>query len=193
MNKFTQQFENAAENYSTALSAFAKFANSSLENAQKLAALQCEAASCFIECSTNATKDLIGAKTPAQATNVIKDYATTSVETTLEKTKEMFNVLSKSQVSFKDAAATSFKNASDSILNSIDQVAKVNPGWSKTATESVQKIIEATNKAGETFGKVAEQVSTITSKNVEAAATATLNSLKKAGSASKGFAASATK
>lgn len=193
MNKLTQQFTNAAENYSTALSAFAKFANSSLENAQKIAALQCEAASCFIECSTNATKNIIGAKTPAQATTAIKDFATSSVETTLEKTKEMFNVLSKSQVSFKDAASTSFKNASDSILSSIDQVGKVNPSWSKAATESVQKLIDATNKASETMEKVAAQVSTIANKNVEAATSATLNSLKKAGSASKGFAATAAK
>jgi|GEM_PF-5991139 len=193
MNKLTQQFANVTENYSTALSAFAKLANSSLENAQKIAALQCEAASCFIECSTNATKNLIGAKTPAQATTAIKDFATSSVETTLEKTKEMFNVLSKSQVSFKDAASTSFKNASDSILCSIDQVAKVNPSWSKAATESVQKLIDATNKASETMEKVAAQVSTIANKNVEAATTATLNSIKKAGSASKGFAATAAK
>lgn len=193
MSKFNQQFENVAENCTTAISAFAKLANNSLENMQKITALQCEAASSFIECSANATKDLFNAKTPDQATNAIKDFATSSVETTLEKTKEMLNVLNKSQASFKDAANSSFKNASDSILCSIDQVAKVNPSWSKAATESVQKMIEATNKAGETIGKVAEQVSTITSKNVEAAATATLNSLKKAGAASKGFAASATK
>jgi phasin family protein len=191
MDKFTQQFANATENCSAAISAFATLANKSLENAQKIAALQCEAASCFIECQANATKDLIEAKTPAQATNVLKDFATSSVETTLEKTKEMFNVLSKSQVSFKDAANTSFKNASDSLLNSIDQVAKVNPSWSKAATESVQKLIDATNKASETMEKVAAQVSTIANKNVEAAASATLNSLKKAGSTSRGFAASA--
>jgi phasin family protein len=188
MTKYTQQFASTTENCEAAMNIFANFANRSLENAQKITALQCETASCLIECSTNATKNLFNAKTPEQATSVIKDFAASSVETTLEKTKEMLNVWNKSQESFKDAASNSFKNASDSFLCSIDQVAKVNPSWSKAATESVQKIIEATNKASETLEKVAQQVSNITNKNVEAAATATLNSLKKAGSA-KGFAA----
>lgn len=193
MTKFTQQFTNATENCSTALSAFAELANRSLENAQKITALQYEAANNFIECSTNATKDLICAKTPAQATTVIKDFATSSVETTLEKAKEMLDVLSKSQTSFKDAASASFKNASDTLLSSIDQVSKVNPTWSKAATESVQKMIDATNKANETLEKVAKQVSSIANKNVETATAAALNSIKKADAASKGFAATAAK
>ncbi|MCC2626157.1 MAG: hypothetical protein K0R14_2030 [Burkholderiales bacterium] len=191
MTKYTQQFANATENCEAAMNIFANLANRSLENAQKITALQCETASFLIECSTNATKSLFNAKTPEQATSVIKDFAASSVETTFEKTKEMLNVLSKSQESFKDAANTSFKNASDSILSSIDQVAKVNPSWSKAASQSVQKIIEATTKASETIEKVAEQVSAITNKNVEAATTATLNSFKKAGSA-RGFASTAS-
>ncbi len=192
MNKYTQQFAGAAENCEAAMNVFANLANRSLENAQKITALQCETASSLIEYSTNATKDLFNAKTPEQATSVIKDFAASSVGTTLEKTKEMLNVLSKSQESFKDAANTSFKNASESLLSSIDQVSKVNPSWSKAASESVQKLIDAANKASETIEKVTQQASGIANKNVEAAATATLNSLKKAGSA-KGFAATAAK
>lgn len=187
MTKFTQQFTNASENYSTAVSTFAKLANQSLENAQKITALQYEVASDFIEKSANATKDLFDAKTPAQATNVIKDFATFSVESTLEKSREILNVIAKSQGAFKDVANTSFKNASDLILGSIDQVAKVNPSWSKAASESVQKVIDATSKAQETFEKVADQVSIITNKNVEAAANTALNTIKKTNA--NGFAA----
>lgn len=187
--KFTQQFTDASENYSKVIGSFAQFANQSLENAQKITALQYAAASDFIEHSTNAIKDLSGAKTPVQATNVIKDFATFSVETTLGKGKEILGVLTKSQERFKDAANTSFKNVSDSLLNSIDQVSKVNPTWSKAASAAVEQVIDATTKAHETFEKVAEQVSNIANKNVEAAANATLESIKKAGTNINGFAA----
>ncbi|MCC2645187.1 MAG: hypothetical protein K0R94_965 [Burkholderiales bacterium] len=193
MNKFTQQFTNSNENYSAAINAFAQIANRSLENAQKITALQYEAANAFLESSANAAKDLLSAKTPAQATNVIKDFATFSVETTMKKTKEMMDLLNKSQASFKDVANTSFKNASDTILSSIDQVSKVNPSWSKAATESVQNMIDARNKANETIEKVSKQVSNIASKNVDNATEATLNSIKKSGTAAQGFKTTDTK
>lgn len=187
MDKFTQQFTNVSEKYSDVITTFADLANESLENAQKITGLQYKAASDFIEHSANVTKDLFNAKTSVQAANIIKDFAGSSVEATLEKRKEILNVLTKSQELFKDAANTSFKNASDLILGSIDQVAKVNPSWSKAASESVQKVIDATSKAQETFEKVADQVSIITNKNVEAAANTALNTIKKTNA--NGFAA----
>lgn len=179
MNKFTQQWTNAAENFSTAINTFTTLANASLENAQKITALQYEAVSGFIEQSANTTKHLFGAKTPVQASNLIKDFAVFSVESSLSKSKEILNVLNKSHASFKDVANSSFKNASESILSSIDKVATLNPAWSKAATASVQKFVNATNKANETIEKVSAQVSTIANKNVESAAQATLSTLKK--------------
>ena len=189
MTKSTQQWSNATESFSTAVNTVANFANSSLENAQKITALQCETASRFIEQSVSTTKNLLSAKTPTQASNLIKDFAVFSLEATLSNSKEIINLLTKSQASFKNAANVSFKNAGNSILNSIDKVSEVNPAWSKAATASVQKLIDATNKANETLEKVTDQVSTITHKGVESAAKATVNTIKKSATSSQGVAA----
>lgn len=111
MNKFTQQIADGAENYSAAINTFAKLANNSLENVQKITALQYKIASSFIERSSIATKDLFGATTPAQASGVLKDFATASLESTLAASKEIFDVLCKSQTAFKDVATSAAKKA----------------------------------------------------------------------------------
>lgn len=185
MNKFTKQFADAANNWKSLIDASVTTTTASVENAKKIANIQCEAISDLVEHTAKTTKELCTTTCPVEASNVVKDFVASTTEKFVANCQNVYQVLARSHASYKDVATSSFKNANEVLLNTIGKASDVNPAWSKAAKESVETAINAASQANATLNKVAVQVSELANKNIRSATAATLNTMKKAATSAK--------
>ena len=152
--------------------------NAVIEGYKQAMFVQCEAARTFMQQSATTMKNLMSATS-------VKAFAVSSVESGVAKTQELRGVVSNSQAVFNTAASETIKDAQESMVKSVDQMASVSPALSKVASESLQNIITTSNQAADTVSKVSAQVAEVANKNFEAATQATINTVKKATTAAK--------
>ena len=157
-----------------------KLANTFIESFKQASAIQYDAVRSLVTESTQAAKNLCTATDASEAANLVKQFAATSFETSLTKSKEIYDVLAQSKQAFATAAADTLKDAQESLVRSVDQAFTANPALSKAASESIQNIITTSNQAADAVSKVSAQVVEVATKNIQTATNATLNTVKKA-------------
>jgi hypothetical protein len=159
--------------------------NAVIEGYKQAMFVQCEAARTFMQQSATTMKNLMSVTSAKDVAEQVKAFAVSSVESGVAKTQELRGVVSNSQAVFNTAASETIKDAQESMVKSVDQMASVSPALSKVASESLQNIITTSNQAADTVSKVSAQVAEVASKNFEAATQATINTVKKATTAAK--------
>ncbi len=152
----------------------------SIDNFKQAMGIQCDAFNHITKQFADTAKSLCGATDAGQAGKFVQEFFAKTIETSIEKNKELSNVFSKSQNVFKDAAIASFKEVQTNYVNTFEQFPMVNTALSKAATESIQNSITTFNQAADTASKVSAQVAEVAKKNIEVATNVALNAAKKA-------------
>lgn len=152
--------------------------NASIEGYRQAAFIQCEATRSFISESVNTFKNLCAVKSPSEIAEHVKSFTANSVENTITRSKELMNVFNNSKAVFTDAANSTVKNVQESLAQSIEQISTVNPEFSKKAGESLQNWISSSTQAADAISKASAKVTEFAAKNVQAATTAALNTVK---------------
>lgn len=158
-------------------------ANASIESVKQIAFVQCDTVRTFTQESANFTKNLCQVTTPAQFTALIQEFMTATINNCVAKSQELASVLNTSKATFSSTASSTIKGAQESLVKSVDKFSTVNPTFSKVASESLQSWISTSNQAADSASKVSAQVAETAAKNIAAATTATIDTVKKAATA----------
>lgn len=154
--------------------------NVALDSYKQISFIQCESVRKFAEHSATTLKNLLSMTTAKEVKQEVKSFTASSVESGINNTQEIIDVVKSSKVAFNDTAAATIKDAQESLIKSVDQMSAVSPELSKAASESLQNIITTSNQAADNISKVSAQVNEFATKNFESATQATLKTVKKA-------------
>lgn len=166
--------------YNKMIDTCATLVNVTLDSYKQISFIQCESVRKFAEHSAATLKNILSMNNATEVKQEVKSFTAASVESSIANTQEIIDVVKSSKAMFNDTAASTIKDAQESLVKSVDQMSNVSPAFSKAASESLQNIITTSNQAADNISKVSAQVNELATKNFESATQATLKTVKKA-------------
>lgn len=151
----------------------------SIHSVEKLTHIQLETSRQIMEETSKAVKDLSGVTDPKELMNRVNAIAAQTVEKNLASARDVYDVVSEVKSKLNQVTEENIQNLQQAALSSVEGASKYNPTGAQAATESLKTWIDGTNQAIAAMNKVASQVSEFTNSNISAAATATMNAVKK--------------
>jgi len=160
-------------------------ANTAFASAERLAALNLNAARDGLEESVNNTKALLGAKDLQEAISMQATLAQPAVEKAVAYSRSVYEIFTQTQEELSKLIETQFAEANKNVASSLDKAVKAAPAGSDVAVAAVKSAIAAANSAYDTMSKAAKQVAEIAEANVAAATNATVKAVGAASSKPK--------
>lgn len=158
-----------------------KFAQISMESAERMMKLQLDAARSSFEENSKTAKALAEAKDPQQLMNLRAKLAEQSVEKVLSYSKSVYNVASAAQSELSKLMEHAMTSHSKEVMEAMEKVIKATPGGaSEAASAAFKTAMSATQTAMENMTKAAHQVTQMADSSIRAATQATAEAAKAA-------------
>ncbi|MDR2240910.1 MAG: phasin family protein [Zoogloeaceae bacterium] len=152
-------------------------ANTAFASAERLAALNLNAARANLEDGVNNAKALLGAKDLQEVVTLQATLAQPTVEKAVAYSRSVYEIFSQTQEEFSKLIEAQFAEANRNAASTLDKAAKSAPAGSDVAVAAVKSAIAAANSAYDTISKAAKQVAEIAEVNVAAATNATVKAV----------------
>ncbi|WP_153144530.1 phasin family protein [Dechloromonas sp. H13] len=154
-------------------------ANTALATAERIAALNLNAARSALEDSASGAKAVMEAKDPQAALAVQSALAQPAVEKAVAYSRSVYEITSQSQQELAKLVEAQFGDFQKSIAGLLDKAAKSAPAGSETAVAAIQNAIAAATSAFGNMNAVAKQFADAAQANVAAVTKATTAAAKK--------------
>jgi phasin family protein len=161
----------------TAVDSLLSLANTALASAERIAALNLNAARSFLEDGVSGTKALLGAKDVQEALSIQASMAQPSVEKAVAYSRSVYEISAQAQEELSKTLEGQFGGFQKQVADLLDKAAKSAPAGSDVAVAAVKSAIAAANSAFDNMNKAAKQVAEITESNVAAATNATVKAV----------------
>ncbi|OWY38797.1 phasin [Xenophilus sp. AP218F] len=165
----------------TGLESTLRFAQISLDSAERLVKLNLEISKQSLEEHTQAAKKLAGITDPQEALNQLNKLATQSIDKAVNNSRSLYEIVSAAQGELTKLAEESVGLFNKSLISSIESAAKSAPAGSDATLNAVKNSVAAAAAAVSTFSKAAQQVVEFTDSSVKAATSATADAVKNSG------------
>lgn len=152
-------------------------ANTAFASAERLAALNLNAAREVLEDGMNNTKALFGAKDLQEAISLQATLAQPTMEKAVAYSRSVYEISAQTQEEFSKLVEAQFAEMNKNVASTLDKAAKSAPAGSDVAVAAVKSAIAAANSAYDTMSKAARQVAEIAEANVAAATNATVKAV----------------
>lgn len=149
-------------------------------SAERLAALNLNAARAVIEDSVANTKALLSAKDPQEAISLQAGLAQPILEKAVSYSRSVYEIASQTQDEITKVVEAQVTEANKAVTSALDKAAKAAPAGSDVAVAAVKSAIAAANTAYDSMSKAAKQVAEIAEANVSAATKATVSAVSTA-------------
>lgn len=174
MNNLPEQFaEMNQANVDNAL----KFAQLSLESAERMLKLQLDAAKNAIEDSARLARTVTEVKDVQQAMALRSELAESSVEKVLEYSRSIYEIASQTQVELSQLLENNLAAFNKTTISSMEKAGQMAPG-ADVAMQAMKSTVAATAAMVDTMTKAAKQVATMADASVKSAAEATTKAAK---------------
>jgi phasin family protein len=190
MSVNAEQF--AAANKAT-VEALLSLANTSLANAERLAALNLHTARAIVEDSVANLKTLLGAKDAQEALNLQASLTQPGIEKAVAYSRSIYEISAQTQEEIAKVVEAQFAELNKGVNGLLDQAVKNAPAGSDVAVAAVKSAIAAANSAYDGLNKAAKQVAEIAEANVAAATNATVKAVGATATATASAAAAGKK
>lgn len=190
MSVNAEQF--AAANKAT-VEALLSLANTSLANAERLAALNLHTARAIVEDSVANMKTLLGAKDAQEALNLQASLTQPGIEKAVAYSRSIYEISAQTQEEIAKVVEAQFAELNKGVNGLLDQAVKNAPAGSDVAVAAVKSAIAAANSAYDGLNKAAKQVAEIAEANVAAATNATVKAVGATATATASAAAAGKK
>lgn len=158
-----------------------KFAQISMDSAERMMKLQLDAARSSFEENSRTAKALAEAKDPQQLMNLRSKLAEQSVEKMLTYSKSVYEVASAAQAELSKLMEQAMTGHSKEVMEAMEKVIKAAPGGaSEAAAAAFKTAMSATQTAMENMTKAAHQVTQMADSSIRAATQATAEAAKAA-------------
>jgi phasin family protein len=174
MSVTAEQF--AAANKAT-VEALLSLANTSLANAERLAALNLHTARALVEDGVANLKTLLGAKDAQEALNLQASLTQPGIEKAVAYSRSIYEISAQTQEEIAKIVEAQFSELNKGVNGLLDQAVKNAPAGSDVAVAAVKSAIAAANSAYDGLNKAAKQVAEIAEANVAAATNATVKAV----------------
>ena len=172
---------NVAEQISTTNKAgvdtFMTLASATFAGAERLAALNLNAARNFIENGSANTRALLAVKDVEALVTLQKSLAQPDAEKAATYTRRVYEIATQTQEELSKVVEGQFSEINKNVASVLDKAAKNAPAGSDVAVAAVKSAIAAANSAYDSMTKAAKQVAEIAEANVAAATSATVKAV----------------
>jgi len=152
-------------------------ANTAFASAERLAALNLNAARTLLEESVANAKTLLGAKDAQELLSIQSSLAQPAVEKVVAYSRSIYEIASQTQEELSKVFEGQIAEINKNVASALDKAAKNAPAGSDVAVAAVKSAIAAANSAFDSISKAAKQVAEITEANVAAATNATVKAV----------------
>lgn len=160
-------------------------ANTAFASAERLAALNLNAARMLLEDSVNNAKSLLAVKDPQDLMNVQAAVAQPAFEKAVAYSRSIYEIATQTQGELSKIFDSQYVEMNKNVTSALDKAVKGAPAGSDVAVAAVKSAIAAANSAYETMNKAAKQVAEMAEANVAAATSATVKAVGSAAKAKK--------
>lgn len=164
----------------TGVEAVLRFAQISLDSAERLVKFNLESSKQSLEENVKVAKELSTVSDPQQALTQINKLTTQSIDKAVANSRQLYEIVSAAQSEFTRLAEENLGSFNKSLITAIESAAKTAPAGSDSALNAVKTSIAAAAAAVNTFSKAAQQVAEFTDSSVKAATSATADAVKTA-------------
>ncbi len=186
MFKTPEQF--TAANKAT-VDSLLSLANTALASAERIAALNLNAARSVIEDSVSNARALASAKDAQEAASIAAAQVQPNVEKAVAYSRSVYEITAQTQEELSKMVESQFGDFQKTVSSLLDSAASSAPAGSDVAVAAVKSAIAAANSAFDNMNKAAKQVAEIAEANV----TAATNAAVKASGAASNVGSSASK
>ena len=154
-------------------------ANTALASAERIAALNLNAARASLEDTASNVKAVLGAKDPQAALAVQQSLAQPAVEKAVAYSKSVYEITSQTQQELAKMVEAQFGDFQKSVASMVEMAAKSAPAGSEGAVAAIQNAIAAANSAFGNMNSVAKQFSDAAQANIASVTKAATTAAKK--------------
>ncbi|MDR3054027.1 MAG: phasin family protein [Zoogloeaceae bacterium] len=173
---FTSPEQFAATNKAV-VDSLLSLAATTLDSAERIAALNLNTARSVLEDSVTNTKAILNVKDPQEALSLQASLAQPNVEKAVAYTRSIYEIGDQAKEGFAKQISSTFADWQKQSSQLLENFSKSSPVGSDVAVAAVRSAIAATNSAFESLNKAAKQVSEIAEANVAAATNATVKAV----------------
>ena len=167
---------NVAEQISTTNKAgvdtFMTLASATFAGAERLAALNLNAARNFIENGSANTRALLAVKDVEALVTLQKSLAQPDAEKAATYTRRVYEIATQTQEALSQVVETQISELNQKLALALDEAVKSAPAGSDLAVNALRSVISAANSAYDSMTKAARQANEIAEANLAAAAAA---------------------
>lgn len=162
------------------LAAALGLANSAFANAERLTALNLNAARGAFDDSVASVKAILAAKDPQELVNLQSSLAQPLVEKSVAYARSVYEIASQSQEEVSKLVEAQVAELNKAVAAALEKAAKSAPAGSDVAVAAVKSAIAAANSAYDSVSKAAKQVAEMAEANLDAATSATVKAVSAA-------------
>lgn len=152
-------------------------ANTMFASAERLAALNLNAARTLLEDSVSTAKTLLAAKDAQELVGMQATLAQPAFEKAVAYSRSVYEISTQTQDEFSKILDSQYVEMNKNVTSALDKAVKSAPAGSDVAVSAVKSAIAAANSAYETMNKAARQVAEMAEANVAAATAATVKAV----------------
>lgn len=152
-------------------------ANTAFASAERLAALNLNAARTLLEDSVNNAKALLAVKDVQELVSMQAALAQPAFEKAVVYSRSIYEIAAQTQDEFTKIFDSQYVELNKNVTSALDKAVKNAPAGSDVAVAAVKSAIAAANSAYETMNKAAKQVAEMAEANVAAATSATVKAV----------------
>ncbi len=149
---------------------FMTLANATFAGAERLAALNLNAARTFIENGTTNTRALLAAKDLEALVGLQKTLAQPGAEKAATYTRRVYEIATQTQEALSQVVEAQVSELNKNLALALDEAVKTAPAGSEVAVNAVRSAISAANTAYDSMIKAARQANEIAEANLAVAA-----------------------
>ena len=143
-------------------------ANTALASAERIAALNLNAARSALEDTASGVKSVLSAKDPQEALAVQSSLAKPAVEKAVAYSRSVYEITAQTQQDLAKMVEAQFGDFQKSIAGMVELATKSAPAGSESAIAAIQNAIAAANSAFGNMNSVAKQFADAAQANVTA-------------------------
>lgn len=163
---------------------FMTIASATFAGAERLAALNLNAARTFIEDSAANTRALLAVKDVEALVSLQKSLAQPDAEKATDYSRRVYEIATQTQEALTQVVEARVSELNKNLGLALDEAVKTAPGGSDLAVNALRSAISAANSAYDSMSKAAKQATEMAEANL-AAATAAVTPIKAGKSAKK--------
>ena len=166
LNIASEQFGDFSK---SAVDAALKFASVSFESAERMFALNLEAAKVSLDVTAKGAKSIASVKDVQELNSLRTKSAETGLEFMLGYSKNFYELSTAAQAQYSALAEERFAAVQKSVVEGLDKVAKSAPAGADVAIAAMKSSVAASTAALDSVSKAAKQFTTFTDNAVKAA------------------------